>query len=92
MLLMILHIYIILVSIFSIVITIYDKFAAKIGIQRVRESFLFLLSFLGGGVAMLATMLIIRHKTKHLNFMIGIPIIIVVQLVGYVALRIFLYA
>lgn len=92
MLLMILHIYIILVSIFSIVITIYDKFAAKIGIQRVRESFLFLLSFLGGGVAMFATMLIIRHKTKHLNFMIGIPIIIVVQLVGYVALRIFLYA
>ena len=33
------------------------------------------------GVAMLATMLVIRHKTKHKRFMIGIPVIIVLQAV-----------
>ena len=30
---------------------------------------------------MYATMQLIRHKTKHLQFMIGIPLIIVVQMI-----------
>jgi uncharacterized membrane protein YsdA (DUF1294 family) len=29
---------------------------------------------------MLLTMLLIRHKTKHLKFMLGIPLIIVAQI------------
>jgi uncharacterized membrane protein YsdA (DUF1294 family) len=35
---------------------------------------------LGGSVTMLITMLIIRHKTRHLKFMLGIPVIILIQL------------
>ena len=34
---------------------------------------------LGGSAAMFVTMLIIRHKTKHPKFMIGIPVIMAVQ-------------
>ena len=37
-------------------------------------------SALGGSVAMMSTMLIIRHKTKHHKFMYGIPVIIIIQL------------
>ena len=40
-----------------------------------------LLSALGGSVAMFVTMLMIRHKTRHSKFMIGIPIIILFQAV-----------
>ncbi len=31
---------------------------------------------IGGGAAMYLTMLLIRHKTKHVKFMLGIPLMI----------------
>jgi uncharacterized membrane protein YsdA (DUF1294 family) len=68
------------VSIISIVVCIYDKIAAKHNPKhRTREATLLLLSALGGSVAMFITMQIIRHKTKHVKFMLGIPVIFVLQ-------------
>ena len=73
-------VYIAIISIISVIVTVYDKTAAKVAKKhRTRESTLLLLSLLGGSVAMLVTMLLIRHKTKHPKFMIGIPAIIVIQ-------------
>ncbi|MBQ8345647.1 MAG: DUF1294 domain-containing protein [Clostridia bacterium] len=67
-------------SLLSVICCIYDKIAAKHNPRhRVRESVLLGLSALGGSVAMLICMLIIRHKTKHLRFMLGIPVIILLQ-------------
>ena len=72
--------YLALISLVSITVCCYDKYAAKRRPKhRTPEATLLLLSALGGSVAMLVTMLIIRHKTKHLKFMIGIPAIILVQ-------------
>ena len=72
--------YLIAISIISIVVCIYDKFASKhMTKHRTREATLLLLSALGGSIAMLLTMLLIRHKTKHVKFMLGIPLIIVLQ-------------
>lgn len=71
--------YIAAISIISVVITIRDKALAKKGGWRIKERTLFALSALGGSVAMYATMHIIRHKTQHKSFMIGIPLIMVVQ-------------
>ena len=57
-----------------------DKRLAKIeGARRVPEITLIALSAFGGSVAMLFTMLLINHKTRKPKFMIGIPIIIVLQ-------------
>lgn len=77
----ILLLYFIIINIIAVVVTIYDKIAAIYHKWRVRESTLFLLSTLGGSVGMYITMQIIRHKTKHLSFMIGIPAIMAVQLI-----------
>lgn len=60
-------------------VCIRDKYDAKKGNWRVSEKSLFLLSALGGSVAMYITMRLIRHKTLHKRFMIGIPLIIVLQ-------------
>ena len=80
MILKLLLIYLLAISIISIIVCCYDKFAAKHNPKhRTREATLLLLSALGGSVAMLITMLIIRHKTKHMKFMIGIPAIIILQ-------------
>ena len=73
--------YIAVVSLIAATVTIADKVKARCGAWRVRERTLFLLSALGGSVAMYLTMLAIRHKTRHASFMVGIPAIIAVQAV-----------
>ena len=80
--------YIALISVVSCIVCIYDKLAAKhTGTRRIRESTLLLLSAVGGSVAMFATMQIIRHKTLHVKFMVGIPLIIMAQVfIAYVLL------
>ena len=72
--------YLALISLISVIVCIYDKIAAKHNPRhRTRERTLLLLSALGGSVAMLLTMLVIRHKTRHVKFMLGIPVIILIQ-------------
>ena len=79
-------IYLAAISLISVVVCCYDKFAAKHRPKhRTRERTLLLLSALGGSVAMLLTMFAIRHKTKHMKFMIGIPLIIVAQVAAIIA-------
>lgn len=86
MLLKILIGYLIVISLVSIVVCIYDKFASKHATKhRTREASLLLLSALGGSVAMFVTMQLIRHKTKHVKFMLGIPLIIIAQVVIAIA-------
>ena len=73
-------IYLAVISVISLIVCIYDKIAAKHNPRhRTRESTLLWLSVLGGSIAMLLTMLLIRHKTRHAKFMVGIPLIILVQ-------------
>ena len=79
--------YIAAISIISVIVCCYDKVASKhLTKHRTRERTLLLLSALGGSVAMLITMLIIRHKTKHVKFMLGIPLILIAQIALTVAL------
>ncbi|MEE3440185.1 MULTISPECIES: DUF1294 domain-containing protein [Ruminococcus] len=74
-------IYLVIVNIIAIALTIYDKRASVLGSWRVRESTLMLFSFLGSSVLMYLTMRIIHHKTRHPLFMVGIPIIFVLQII-----------
>ena len=74
--------YLALISLVSAAVTIADKqFSKKAGHRRVPESTLLLYSAFGGSVAMLITMLTVRHKTRHIQFMLGIPLIILFQAV-----------
>lgn len=79
--------YVLIISVVAVCVTVYDKWAAKKRPkERTRESTLILLSALGGSIAMLLTMLAIRHKTKHIKFMLGIPLIIILQIALIAAL------
>lgn len=80
-------IYLLIISIISCIITIYDKYCAVRGKWRVKEFTLLLLSIMGGSVFMYLTMLAIRHKTRKSRFMIGIPIIIICQILIYIFVR-----
>lgn len=76
-------IYLALISLISVILTVSDKRRARKHKYRIRESVLLLFSALGGSLAMFITMLLIRHKTNHMKFMLGIPLIIVIQLVTF---------
>jgi len=80
--------YVALISLISIIVCIYDKKISKKNRVELRtpEKTLLILSALGGSVAMFITMLLIRHKTKHVKFMLGIPLIILVQAAAVFAL------
>ena len=56
-----------------------DKRRAVKGRRRIRERTLFLLAVLCGSVGLYAAMLLFRHKTKHLSFMIGVPLIFICE-------------
>ena len=72
-------IYLLAVSVIAMIVTMVDKARAIKKKSRIRERTLFIWSILGGSVAMYLTMIGIRHKTKHKRFMIGIPLIIILQ-------------
>ena len=83
--------YIAVISLISIIVCVYDKKISKRNNVKLRipEKSLFLWSAAGGSLAMFITMKLIRHKTKHVSFMIGIPAIFVLQVALIVALAYF---
>ena len=76
--------YLAVISIIAIILTVSDKRRAVKHKYRIRESVLLLFSALGGSVAMFITMLMIHHKTRHVKFMLGIPLIIVAQIALFI--------
>lgn len=72
-------IYLAAVSLIAVIMTVSDKSRAKKRKRRIAEKTLFGTAVLGGSAAMYLTMLAIRHKTKHKRFMIGLPLIMIVQ-------------
>lgn len=56
-----------------------DKKNAQWRGKRIPESTLMLVSLLGGSVGAYAGMRVFRHKTRQVKFFLGIPAIIVLQ-------------
>ena len=58
-----------------------DKAKAKADAWRIPEKTLFGIAFLGGGAGVWLGMEIFRHKTKHLQFKYGVPIICLLEFI-----------
>ena len=61
-----------------------DKRKARRNAWRISEKALFLSAVLGGSLGALIGMRVFHHKTKHWYFVIGIPAILVLQIIGCV--------
>lgn len=57
-----------------------DKWKATGNRWRIPEKTLFLISLLGGSIGIFIGMYLFRHKTKKLRFTIGIPVLLVLQI------------
>lgn len=82
-------IYFVLINLIAFFSMWIDKAKAKKGAWRIKESTLFTLVLLGGGIGGIAGMYIFRHKTKKLYFTIGFPTILVCEivLIGYAVMK-----
>ncbi|ETI68522.1 DUF1294 domain-containing protein [Neobacillus vireti] len=61
-----------------------DKKRAKKHEYRIRERTLWLVALFGGAVGATAGMQLYRHKTKHVSFKIGFPVLAIIELILFV--------
>ncbi len=73
--------YIVLVNIIGFALMGIDKRKARKNAFRVPEATLFAMAVIGGSLGSFLGMHLFRHKTKHLSFIIGMPAILVIQIV-----------
>ena len=74
--------YLIFLNLVGFLIMGEDKRRAKMHRWRISERMLFLVSILGGSIGTWAGMYVFRHKTRHWYFVIGIPLILILQIAG----------
>lgn len=73
-------VYLIIVNIAGLSVMGIDKRRAVRHEWRIPEKMLFLCSLLGGSAGTWAGMYLFHHKTKHWYFVIGMPLILILQL------------
>ena len=79
---LILLIYLAAVNLFGLIIMGVDKSRAKRRKWRIPEATLFLVAIIGGSIGSIAGMYLFRHKTKHWYFVVGMPVILVLQIIA----------
>ncbi|MGE5422715.1 MAG: DUF1294 domain-containing protein [Ignavibacteriales bacterium] len=75
-------IYLIFVNLAAFGLFALDKRRAQQGGWRISERNLLLSAVLGGSIGALSSMYLLRHKTRHWKFRIGLPLILILQLLG----------
>ena len=75
-------VYLTIINAASLLLMLIDKIKAKHHLWRIPEKILLGVSFIGGSLGGLIGMYLFRHKTKHIRFFIGIPL----MLIGHVVL------
>lgn len=73
-------IYVIVINLIGFFIMWLDKRKAKKGSWRIPEKTLFIITALGGGIGTIAGMYTFRHKTQKIAFVIGFPLITILEI------------
>lgn len=72
---------ILFMNIIGFIIMGMDKYKAKKKLWRIPEKIFFMVAVFGGAIGVYAGMLFFRHKTKHWYFMLGVPAILLAELI-----------
>lgn len=75
-------IYVVLTNLLLFILMGLDKRKAKLNHWRISEKTLFSLALIGGSIGGILGIYTFRHKTKHLKFTLGFPIIFLFQLIS----------
>lgn len=80
------YMYVLIINIIGFLMMYLDKQKAIHHRYRIKEATLFLIAIIGGGLGSLLGMYVFHHKTKKWYFMIGIPLILVIEIAIYLIL------
>ena len=79
--------YLLIINIIGFFMMWSDKRKAKKGKWRIPEKTLFIITALGGGIGTIAGMYTFRHKTKKLKFTIGLPALVILEIILVIYLK-----
>ncbi len=74
-------IYLLCINIIGFLAMGIDKFKAQKGWWRIPEATLMTMCLLGGGIGTISGMYTFRHKTKKMKFTVGMPTILITEIV-----------
>ena len=83
-------IYFVIINLVAFILFGIDKWRARNNAWRISEATLFLIALIGGSVGAKIGMHVWHHKTQHLSFVIGIPMIILLQIILFVVITRFI--
>ena len=75
-----LSIYLLIINAIAFCLMLIDKYKARKNLWRIPEAMLISTALLGGSIGALIGMYTVRHKTRHIKFTVGIPLILLVQI------------
>lgn len=73
-------VYLLLINAAAFLLMLADKHKARKKRWRIPESTLLFTAVAGGSIGALLGMYLCRHKTRHLKFTLGVPVILAFQL------------
>lgn len=79
-------VYLFIVNALGFTLMLVDKHKAEKNLWRIPEATLMGVAAIGGSLGSLMGMQLVRHKTRHLKFTLGIPVILALQIVGFILL------
>lgn len=79
-------IYLITINAAGFLIMLIDKKKAIRHQWRIPEKTLFLIALMGGSAGSILGMYTFRHKTKHMSFVIGMPLILALQVAAWIGI------
>jgi len=71
--------YLVLVNAAAFILMLADKQKARRGVWRIPEATLLGVALIGGSIGAILGMHLFRHKTHHLKFTLGLPLILAAQ-------------
>ena len=74
-------VWLIFINLFTFILYAADKARAKKRRRRISERALLIAAAVGGSFGALLAMLIFHHKTRHPEFYIGVPAIMLLQII-----------
>ncbi len=72
--------YLLIINAAGFLVMTLDKLYAKKNMWRVPEKTLLGVAASGGSIGVWLAMYTVRHKTKHIKFVLGVPAILVIQI------------
>ena len=79
-------VYLVIINALGFTLMHIDKYKAKKNLWRIPEKALLTVACIGGSIGCLLGMQTARHKTKHLQFSLGLPIILALQIILVIVL------